>query len=182
MTRVLTSARRAGERGSALLVTLVLVGALLAGSAVLVLLQMTSTRSTDMTRTGLSALYCAEAGLAAARATMLANYTQWNTGLGAFPGEPAFLGAGAPNFISHDIDGDGSPDFVLSMQDNEDELFPAAPQPLVDSDLKVFLISRCISPKLLDNPKEVRELIQFTGGGQCYQSQLGGCGGNGNNN
>lgn len=180
MTRVLTSAGRASERGSALLVTLVLVGALLAGSAVLVLLQITSTRSTDVTRTGLSALYCAEAGLAAGRSQMLANYSLWNAGLTAFPAEPAFLGTGSG--VSHDLDADGAPDFVLTIQDNEDELFPAPQQPLVDSDLKVFLISRCISPKLVDNPKEVRELIQFTGGGQCYQSQLGGCGGNGNAN
>ena len=68
---------RQSERGSAMLVTLILMSALLAGAAVLAAMQMSSTRSSDVTRTGMSATYCAEAGLAQARAVIAANYTSW---------------------------------------------------------------------------------------------------------
>ena len=170
--------RRHRERGSALLVTLVLIGALLAGSAVLVMLQMTSNRATDMTRNGMSSLYCAEAGLAAARGTVAANYPLWNAALAfqvANPGvEPPFL-----NSVNHLIGADVTPDYVLTIADNQDET-PPANNPSVDNDLRIFLISTCI--KFPDNPKQVEELIQFNGGGNCYNAQAGGCGGNGNNN
>jgi len=59
---------------------------------------MTSNRATDMTRNGMSSLYCAEAGLAAARGTVAANYPLWNAALAfqvANPGvEPPFLNTG----------------------------------------------------------------------------------------
>jgi hypothetical protein len=49
-----------------MLVTLILITALLSGAAVLVSLQLSANRSTDLMRTGMSSLACAEAGLAAA--------------------------------------------------------------------------------------------------------------------
>jgi hypothetical protein len=178
--RIVRATRRR-ERGSALLVTLILVGALLAGSAVLVLMQMTSNRSTDLTRNGLASLYCAEAGLAAARPTVLSSVNQWNATLAAEVGDnytaekPLFAG------VNHLLSGDlgPAPDYVLHMKDNDDET-PPANDPTVDSDLRVFVVSTCL--KYPDNPKQVEELIQFTGGGTCYNSQLGGCGTNGNGN
>ena len=48
------------------------------------------------------------------------------------------------------------------------------------SNLRVYVVSRCL--KYADNPREVRELVVYTGGGQHYESQLGGFGGNGNAN
>lgn len=174
--------RRRAQRGSALLVTLILVGALLAGSAVLVVLQMSSNRSTDLTRSGLESLYCAEAGLSAARPTVLANYQNWNAALAygvanSYASEPPLI-SGA---INHALAGDGSAtDYMVVLKDNYDEPTGVTDNPSVDNDLRVFIISTCL--KYPDNPKQVEELVQYSGGGQCYQSQLGGCGGNGNSN
>jgi hypothetical protein len=171
---------RQAERGSALLVTLIVITSLLAGAAVVVSMQLSSTQSAALTKTGLSALYCAEAGLAAAHPTVAANYGQWGATLQADPtgsAQPTWLSDTA---FSHDIDGDGVDDFVVSIKDNDDELAPAVNDPTADTDLRVFIISTCT--KYPDTPKQVEELVKYSGGGNCYQSQEGGCGGNGNSN
>jgi hypothetical protein len=84
------SPMRGRERGSALLVTMIIISALLAGAAVLVHVQMKSTRGAEMTRTSISSLHCAEAGLTAARTAVMTNYAQWNASLGMTT-EPAWL-------------------------------------------------------------------------------------------
>ncbi len=180
MTRAL--ARRRRERGSAILITMIIVVALLGGGAVLVGLQLSSTRSTEVTRNGMTSLYCAEAGLNAARALVSTTYNQWNTQLcnGCVVGSPAselpFITSG----INHDLDGDGLSDFVITLKDNDDEFTPIAPNLSVDNDLQVWVISTCT--KYPDNQKQVSELVRFNLSGTCYDNQLGGCGGNGNAN
>jgi hypothetical protein len=82
--------------------------------------------------------------------------------------------------INHDIDGDGVADFTITLKDNDDELPPLANDTTRDNDLKVYVVSTCT--KYPDTPKQVIELVQYNGGGNCYQSQQGGCGGNGNSN
>jgi len=166
--------RRDRERGSAMIVTMIVVTSLLAGSAALVSMQMSGNRSTDLTRTGISALYCAEAGLVAARPVVAASYARWNGSLGT-GAEPGWLSS-----INHDVDGDGVADFVITLKDNDDELPPLTNDPTHDNDLKIFIVSTCT--KYPDAPKQVMELVQYNGGGNCYQSQQGGCGGNGNSN
>ena len=47
---------REKERGSAMLVTLVLIAALIGGAAVVVSMQLASTKSADITKTGMSSL------------------------------------------------------------------------------------------------------------------------------
>lgn len=176
MTRILAASyHRQQERGSAMLVTMVILAALLAGAAVLVSLQLGASRSTDMTRSGISALYCAEAGLSAARSTVAANYGQWNASLGQTT-EPTWL----TNAFSHDVDGDGVSDFTITLKDNDDEQSPLANDATHDNDLQVFVVSTCT--KFVDTPKQVSELLLFNGATGCYQSQVGGCGGNGNSN
>jgi hypothetical protein len=177
-TRVASHSR---ERGSAMLVTLVLIASLLAGASVLVSMQLSSNRSTDLTRSGLTALYCAEAGLAAARPTIQANYAQWNATLATDPNgtgpQPAWLDNTA---FSHDLDGDGIDDFHINIRDNDDEIAPLANDKANDSDLRVYVISTC--DKFPDNPRQVMELAKFSpGGGACYNG-AGGCDGNGNSN
>ena len=171
---------RSSERGSAMLVTLIVIASLLAGASVLVSMQLQSTRSADLTRSGLSALYCAEAGLAAAKPTILAGYSNWNPTLTADPNgttQPAWLDN---TVFSHDLDGDGVDDFKVMIRDNDDEIAPLVNDPLSDNDLKVFVISECI--KYADMPKQIQELGTFTpGGGQCFNG-IGGCDGNGNSN
>lgn len=170
--------RRSPQRGSAMLVTLIIIGALLAGAAVLVSLQLAGNRSTDLTRSGMSALYCAEAGLAAARPVVATSYGAWATSLAASSGgdftEPAWISA----VIDHDLDlpADGVSDFEIYIIDNDDE--PAANNRAADTDLSVYIVSQCI--KYPDTPVELRELVIYNGGTQCYPWQAGGCTGVGN--
>jgi hypothetical protein len=165
---------RSPERGSAMLVTMILITALLGGAAVLVSTQLAANRSTDLVRTGTLSSYCAEAGLAAARSTVTASYPLWAGSLGTGV-EPSWL-----NAIDHDLDDDGANDFTITLKDNDDETAPASNDLAVDNDLRIFIVSRCI--KYSEVPKEIAELVQYTGGGTCYQSQQGGCAGNGNSN
>lgn len=166
---------RSGQRGSAMLVTLIIVSALIAGGAVLVSMQMSSNRGAEVTNTGVTALYCAEAGLAAARPVVVSSYLQWAGNLGTGV-EPSWLSS-----IDHDVDNDGasSNDFTITLKDNDDEL-SGTNDPLVDQDLRIFVISTCnLFP---DNPKQVMELVRYSGGGQKYKAQAGGNAGNGNDN
>ncbi len=154
-----------------MLVTVIVIASVLSGAAALASLQMASTRNTDLAKSELSALYCAEAGLATARATVAASYPLWNDAL-AEEIEPSWLLA-----IDHDLDGDSVDDFELRLRDNADEV---TNDPTRDNDLTVFIVSRCT--KYPETSVQVTELVRHNGGGNCYQSQYGGCGGNGNEN
>ncbi len=157
-----------------MLVSMILMAALLAGATVLVTLQMSSNRNTELTKTGIKALYCAEAGLTAARAAVAANQADWGTYLGT-GNEPSWLATG----IANDVNGDGvGPDFRITLADNYDET--GTDNPNVDSDGKIFVVSQCLL--YADTPREVRELVDYTTVSNCYSAQRGGCGGNGNMN
>ncbi|HLL21442.1 MAG TPA: hypothetical protein VK427_04880 [Kofleriaceae bacterium] len=151
---------------------MIVIAALLAGAAVLTQMQMKSSQGSQLARASLSSLYCAESGIAAARATVMASYAQWNSSLGLAT-EPSWLAA-----VDHDIDGDGQADFVITLRDNDDET--PTNDPSRDNDLTIFIVSTCV--KNPDAPGRVEELVRFNGAGNCYQSQLGGCGGNNNAN
>lgn len=190
---------RQSQRGSAILVTMIVVVALLGGGAVLLGMQMQSTRSTETSRTGMSALYCAEAGLNAARTLVGTSYAQWNGSL-CNPGAPRSTGPCVPNDLStanlitlagfeptwlnhptvnHDLDGDGDNDFIITLLDNEDE--PSTTNDyLRDNDLRVYLISTCIA--FPEYPKQVTELVEFNAGTNCIKTQKGGCRGMGGGN
>jgi hypothetical protein len=154
-----------------MLVTMILISAMLSGAAVMVSLHLESVRGSGVTVSKVSSLYCAEAGITRARRTVAASYSQWNAALGQTV-EPSWLAA-----LDHDLDGDGVADFTLQLRDNEDEV-PSNVQR--DNDLSVFIVSRCT--KYPDTPTEVMELVRFNGAGNCYDAQLGGCGGNANAN
>jgi len=167
---------RNSERGSAMLVAMILMAALLAGAAVLVSLQLSSNRSTELTKTGINALYCAEAGLTATKATVAINQPDWATYLGT-GNQPSWLDSPA---INHDIPGIGdTDDFTVTLEDNFDETSGSDADD-VDTDGKIYVVSRCTA--FPDTPREVRELITFTQVTHCYSAQRGGCGGNGNMN
>lgn len=158
-----------------MLVTLILTTALLGGAAVLVSTQLASTRSADLVRTATLSTYCADAGLATARAVVVASYPQWAGSIGTGV-EPSWITSG----VNHDLDGDGAADFVITLADNDDEAAPLVAEPTRYNDRRIFVVSRCI--KYGEVPREVEELVQYSGGGSCYQSQQGGCAGNGNSN
>ena len=163
-----------------MLVTLIVIIALLAGAAVLVSLQMSANRSVDLTKSETSALYCAEAALAAARPVVANNYTQWGTALAASAGgnlsEPGWLAAGIG---SHDLDADGNADFTVYLRDNGDE-GTSTDDPAVDKDLQIFIVANCI--RYPDTPKQLSELVLYNAVVPCYPGQQGGCDGDGNSN
>ena len=166
---------RQRQRGTAILITMLVIVALLGGGAVLVGMQLQATRSTDVTRSGMTALYCAEAGLNAARPIVANNYAGWNAALAAGT-EPLWLNHPT---LNHDLDGNGTTaDFTITLKDNDDET--GVNDPTIDNDLQIWIVSTCnLFP---ENKKQVSELVRFNVGGTCYQSQLGGCGGNSNGN
>jgi hypothetical protein len=173
---------RTRQRGSAMLVTMIIISSLLAGAAVLVSMQLASNRSSDITRSGLAATYCAEAGIQIALPAVIANYANWNTALatcnGVYPcsPEPAWLAS-----LNHDLSGGSGSDFTIYIKDNDDELPPSPNDLTHDSDLRVFVVSRCT--KYGETIKEVEELIEWSGGGMNYRTQQGlGRYGGGNNN
>lgn len=154
-----------------MLVTMILMAVILSGAAVMVSMQMSSTRNAGMTRSKMSSVYCAEAGLVTARTAVSTSYAAWNDALAAGT-EPSWLTS-----LDHDLDDDGSPDFTITLRDNHDD---TPDDQTRDNDLTIFIVSTCI--KYPDTPTEVTELVRHSGGGNCYDAQLGGCGGNANAN
>ena len=175
--------RTGSQRGSAMLVTMIIIAALLAGGGVLAKVQLSGTRSTGLHRTSIDAQYCAEAGLAAARPVVAASYAQWGTALAASgaatpdTSEPAWLAAGIG---SHDLDGDGVADFTVYIKDDVDELPPADDDPTRDQNLRVYIVATCLRHP--ETPTSVEELVQLAGGGTCYKTQIGGCRNDNNEN
>ncbi len=173
------SKRRDPQRGSALLVTMIIISALLAGMAALVSIELSSLRSSDVHRAGIESLYCAEAGLARARDIVAANYALWSSALATYPStaEPAWLAAALG---SHDLDGDGVADFAVYLKDDNDEQAPLTNDLTHDNNLRVYIVARCLARP--DTPREIQKLIEVTGGGTCYKTQFGGCRNDGNTN
>jgi hypothetical protein len=181
--------RQDPENGSAMLVTLIIIAALLAGAVVLVSMQLSSNRSTDLARSSMSSLYCAEAGLHAARAVLKTSLkTERDTAIiqsnseilaGTTPTESPLFTAG---ISSHDLDGNGTNDFYAYIRDNDDELAGSGTNNgSADTDSKVWLISVCI--KNTETQKTVSELISVTEqAGTMYDWQAGGAMGNNNYN
>jgi Tfp pilus assembly protein PilX len=173
------------ERGSAMLVTLIIIAALLAGAVVLVSMQLSANRSTDLARSSTSALYCAEAGLHAARRHVAnATLAERNGALAQSASgdltEPAFLQA---LITSHDLDGDGIDDFHVYLRDNDDEVAAgsAANDRAVDIDNQIWMVSVC--DKYPETPKAVSELVNIVErAGALYDWQAGGAMGNNNYN
>lgn len=176
---------RAKQRGSAMLVTMIIIAALLAGAAVLASMQVNANRSTEITRNGLAALYCAEAGLTLGKKHVVMGYGAWSTALTANCADGVCETLVEPTFLdttqfSHDVDG-GTPsvDFRVYIRDNDDEA--AGPQDYrVDTDDTVFVVSRCL--KFPDTPRQVEMLLKYSPAMNCYDSQEGGCNSRNNSN
>jgi hypothetical protein len=153
-----------------MLVTMLLITALLAGAVVLSRMQLVSTRSADVSRQTSKSFNCAEAGVVTARSIVASSFNRWDEALATYPSttEPQWL---KDAIGSHDLDGDSNDDFEVYLLDNEDETLGPL-DPTHNNDLQVFIVSRCITTT--DYPKEVRELIEFNGGTNAYESQTGG--------
>ncbi len=180
--------KRESERGSAMLITMILISAILAGAAVLVSVQLSSNKGSEITNTGMRALHCAEAGLALSRDTVANYYSTvkfWAGDVGS-TNEPTWLSS-----INHDLDGDSTADFYITLEDDDDE-FPTngtANVTTADVNSRIFIVSRCgtkvsgvFTPKYADFPREVREVVSITNLTSCFNGQKGGCGQNNNMN
>lgn len=165
-----------GQRGSAMLLVATILVALLAGGGVALYVQLQSTKSAGLVKASKNSLFCAEAGVIAARPTLALNYLTW----------PVLLDGNAGNDptwypISGDLDGDGVDDYEVTIKDNDDEVPPAPNDPLFDNDRRVFAVGRCL--KSTEVSREVTELLIVGGGGYVYRNQAGGGGWNtGNQN
>ncbi len=173
---MMTAHDRRGEQGSTMIIVLVIMVALLGASAVALNLQVSNTKSAGLVRSSRTSLYCAEAGLAAARPILAENYAIWPDLLDLDPdNDPTWYP------IQGDIDGDGEFDYEVIIRDNDDEPVTLPPDPTRDNDLRVFIQSKCIANP--DTPREILELVIYEGGGTIYRDQTGqGSGNTGNAN
>ena len=168
--------RDPGQRGSAMLLVATILVALLAGGAVALYVQLQSTKSAGLVKASKNSLFCAEAGIIAARPTLALNYLAW----------PALLDGNAANDpdwypITGDLDADGVNDYEVTIRDNDDEVPPAPDDPMFDNDRRVLAVGKCI--KSTEVSRNVMELLIVGGGGYVYRSQAGGGGWNtGNQN
>jgi hypothetical protein len=165
-----------GQRGAAMLLVSTILIALLAGGGVALYLQLQNTKSAALVKASTNSLYCAEAGVIAARPSIALNFLTWPVLLDGNDGND-------PDWypIRGDLDGDGVNDYEVTIRDNDDEVPPAPNNPAFDNDRRVFAIGRCLQNS--DVSREVVELLVVAGGGYVYRNQAGGGGWNtGNQN
>lgn len=162
------------ERGAALMVTIILISALLAGGMLAIYLMVADTKSAQYVTESRGALFCAESGLAGGRTYVETNSGNWGLMLDDDEGNDP---DGYP--VEGDLDGDGEADWQVTVRDNDDD-FPTN-DPFVDSDGAIFMVATCT--KYPDTPRQVMEMISFSGGGTNYRNQAGqGAGGTNNAN
>lgn len=164
------------ERGSALVVVMLILSALLAGAAIVLSVQRGDVHSVGLVREARDSLYCAEAGLAAARARIGDHLADVGALLDGDSGnDPEWYPLVA------DVGDGGDPDYEVTVRDNDDEVAPLADDPTTDRDLQIFIVSRCVRHD--EVTREVLELVSFQGGGHAYRDQAGqGSGNTGNAN
>ena len=166
------------ERGVAMFIVMLVVSALMTVGLLAVYLTLGETKSTAYTVDSKSALYCAEAGLAKARPLIGANYAAWAAIL---DGDPSNDPSWYPITGDIDVPGDNVNDFSVTIRDNDDEPVGTANDPTHDNDMRVYIVSRCT--RFPETPREVTELVYYTGGGNAYRNQSGqGAGNTGNAN
>lgn len=172
-----TRIRTRGQRGSALLVAMVLMGILLMMVAGLMLYSnQQRIRATSAAKTS-TRLSCAEAGLQLARNYFGRNQALWDTFLAAptvynpvasgyntAPATPtvATFQTAHPELFM-DLDNDGLNDVFIFVRDNADESLPSAQNYARDNDQNVIIGSTCISstlvPKFSDGTPDPDALV-----------------------
>jgi hypothetical protein len=159
-------------------IVLLVVTSLMTVGLLAIYLTLGETKSTAYGVDSKAALYCAEAGLAKARPLIAGNYAAWTNILA---GNSANYPAWYPVTGDIDVPGDGVNDFVVTIRDNDDEPAGVANDPTKDNDMRVFVVSKCT--RYPETPREVTELIYYSGAGNQYRNQSGqGVGNSGNSN
>jgi hypothetical protein len=156
------------QRGSALMTSLIILSGLLVAAGASVYLMTAETRSTSYTAMARRSLFCAEGGLAMARPIVAANNVTWNAVLDNDPSnDPPWY----PITGYLEANSTGTPDFTVTLRDNDDEPITATNDPTVDYDLQVFLVSKCT--RYPEHPRTVMELVEYTHAGHNYRNQAG---------
>jgi Tfp pilus assembly protein PilX len=148
----------------AMVLVITILAALLGIAAVGLSLQLNSTKSTTLIKDKRSALFCAEAGLAKARAVLVQNRNTWNDVLD---------GTGAPWYstvdplgITGDANGDlADGDYTVTIRDDGDDT-----DPTTDTNNTIIVTSTCL---LFPNsaPATVLEVLAIVPTGQAYSDQ-----------
>lgn len=166
------------QRGVAMFVVLLVVSSLMTVGLLTIYMTLGETKATSYGVDSKAALYCAEAGLAKARPLLASNYAAWTTILA---GDTANYPAWYPVTGDLDVPADNVNDFSVTIRDNDDEPAGVANDPTKDNDMRVFVVSKCT--RYPETPREVTELIYYSGGGNSYRNQSGqGAGNSGNAN
>ena len=172
------------QRGSAMLVTMIIISSLLAGAAVLVSMQLASNRSSDLTRTGLEATYCAEAGLDDRTAGRDRELRELEHRARRLQQRLSVLAGAGVARLARSLRHRQWCRARTSRSSSATTTTSSRRRRTIrlhDSDLRVFIVSRCT--KYGETIKEVEELVEYSGGGQNYRTQQGlGRYGGGNNN
>lgn len=160
------------QSGMAMVLVITILAALLGIAAIGLSLQLDSTKSAGLIRDSRTSLYCAEAGLAAARETLITNYSDWNKVLDG-TGAP-WYSATPPLGITGDANKDGAAtaDFSVTFTDDGEEDGDTT----VDSNQTIIVTSTCLLyPRA---PTQVIEVLSLLAGAGCaYRDQAGqGCG------
>jgi hypothetical protein len=163
------------QRGAAMVTSMIVLSGLLVAAGASVYLLTAETKSTSFTASSRRSLFCAEAGLAAARNIVARNHGGWNAALDVNTADPAWY----PITGYLEANGSGPPDFTVTLKDNDDELPPLDNEPNRDNDLRVFIVSRC--DRYPEHPRTVMELVEYSSAGHTYRHQ-GGQGGNNSGN
>ena len=169
---------RQAQRGAAMLVVMVVMAALMTAGGLAIYVSTSETRSTGYVSSSRQALFCAEAGLAQARAVVTQNYNTWTQVLDTnATNDPTWYPI--DGYVTDDATGDF--DYEVTIRDNDDEIAPTANDPTKDTDLQVYVTSTCL--KYPESPKSVTERVRYEGGGYSYRNQSGqGAGNTGNAN
>lgn len=155
----------------AMVLVITVLAALLGIGAISLSLQLNSTKSATLVKDSRSSLYCAEAGIAAARNELTANRSAWD----ALLADPT--GADFPFYpIQGDIDGDGTADFTVTIKDDGDDLD-------FTTDVNGTIIVTSVCDKFDNAPATIIEVIRIAAQGHTYRNQSGqGSGNTGNAN
>jgi hypothetical protein len=166
----MSDAKMNNQRGAAMFVVMITVGALLTAGLLTVHVGESETKSIDYVASSRRALFCAEAGVAAAREAIGGAFATWDTMLDTDTGNnPSWYPI--RGYLDNASHGPSEPyDFEVTITDNEDES-PATDDPRRDSDLRVFVVSRCL--KYPETPRVVSELIEYEATGTVYRNQSG---------
>lgn len=166
-----------------MVLVITILAALLGIAAIGLSLQLNSTKSTALVKDSRASLYCAEAGLAAARAALIQNRSDWNNVLdGSSIGTWYVLPPAIPPEevgIVGDLDGIGplTADYSVVIRDDAD----GDNNLDRDNNDTIIVTSTCLLYPTA--PATVTEIISLMGRGQAYRNQSGqGSGNTGNAN